>query len=379
MAVRLLITSTDLMMVQFLVPHIAMLRENGYDIEVACSDVGGRMDEVFYKLDNNVKKVHVVSLHRSPAEIDNIKGYYDLKRIIKNGHYDVIWTNEPVMGVVTRLAASKARKKGTKVLYMTHGFHFYRGAPILNWLIFYPIERFMATKTDAICTINREDYESAKSFNVKRVEHIHGIGINTERLTIGNNRIDIRSELGMKKDDYLILSVGELNENKNQKTIIEAIAKIEDKSIHYVVCGKGDQLENLQKLAKKVGIKERVHFLGYRKDVVDICRQSDLFAFPSIREGLGLAALEAMYVGIPLITSNSRGPNDFMEDGVSGYLCGARDVFNFSIGIRKLRNNPEIGKRMGLHNKEAVKPYCLDHVQKEILAVITKTALDRMP
>ena len=162
MAKRILITSTDLMMVQFLVPHVINLSENGFHVEIACSNVGGRVEEIRNKLKNYVKKIHIVRLKRSPLAPVNFAGYHDMKRIINTGHYDLIWTNEPVMGVVTRLAARNARKNGTKVMYMTHGFHFFKGAPKKNWLIFYNIEQWASKLCDVITTINGEDYKRAK-------------------------------------------------------------------------------------------------------------------------------------------------------------------------------------------------------------------------
>lgn len=370
MGKRILVTSTDLMMVQFLLPHIMNLSENGYEVEIACSDVGNRMDEIRQKLDGYVKAIHTVRLHRSPADSDNLNGYKDMKKVIHNGHYDIIWTNEPVMGVVTRLAARKARKAGTKVLYMVHGFHFFDGAPKLNWVVYYPIERLMASKADIICTVNKEDYKRAQSFNVKRVEYIHGIGINTSRLTLGERRNDIRAELGLAADDFIVLSVGELNENKNQKTIIKAIAALNDKKIHYILCGKGDQLENLKKLTAECGLSENVHFLGYRTDVVDICSQSDVYVMPSFREGLPVASLEAMYCGLPLVTSNIRGLSDVMENDITGYMCEPANAQSFSESIRKLKDNPDMRRCMGLHNQEIVKPYCLEETKKEVLLLI---------
>lgn len=370
MAKRILVTSTDLMMVQFLLPHIKNLTEKGYDVEVACSEVGGRMGEIRQKLDGIVKKIHVVHLHRSPANPDNLNGYKDMKKIINSGLFNVIWTNEPVMGVVTRLAAKQARKQGTKVLYMVHGFHFFDGAPKLNWMLYYPIEKLMASKADVICTVNREDYKRAQDFNVKQVEYIHGIGINTTRLTLGENQNDIRAELGLSADDFLVLSVGELNENKNQKTIIQAIAELGDMQIHYLLCGKGDQLEKLQNQVLDVGLKENVHFLGYRNDVVDICSQSDVYVMSSYREGLPVASLEAMYCGLPLVTSNIRGLSDVMENGVSGYMCRPDDVHGFAEGIKKLKENPGIRKQMGIRNQETVKPYCIENTKNEVFHII---------
>ena len=364
---RLLVTSTDLMMIQFLVPHVKNLSEHGYEVEIACSNVGGRMDEIRDALNDYVEAIHVVRLVRSPVSPTNVLGYQDMKKIVNRGNYDLIWTNEPVMGVVTRLAARKVRKHGTKVLYMVHGFHFYKGAPKRNWMVFYPIEWMMSFFSDIIVTVNKEDYKRAKKLHSKNVKYIHGIGINTDRLTIGEQKTNIRKELGLKENDFIVVSVGELNENKNQKTIIKAIARLKNPNIHYILCGKGDQLGNLQELAKKYRIDQKVHFLGYRTDVVDICSQANVFAMPSYREGLPVASLEAMYCGLPLVTSNIRGLVDVMKDGISGYLCEPEDDKAFAKGIYRLEKNKKLCEYAKKSNKKTVRPYCLEAVKKEII------------
>lgn len=174
MAESILITCTDSMMKQFLEPHARYLAENGYEVEIACSEVLNRMDEVRQDLGDTVKKIHLLHLKRSPLSLSNIRGYREVKKIISSGKYSLIWTNEPVMGVMTRLAARKARKRGTKVLYMVHGFHFYNGAPLPNWLLFCPVERLMASRTDCICTINREDYARAQRMRTSKAAYVHG-------------------------------------------------------------------------------------------------------------------------------------------------------------------------------------------------------------
>lgn len=369
MAKSILITCTDSMMKQFLEPHVKNLAGNGYEVEIACSEVLNRMAEVREDL-GEYARIHLLHLKRSPLAVSNIRGYREIKQIIRNGHYDLIWTNEPVMGVATRLAARKARKQGTKVMYMVHGFHFYKGAPLLNWLIFYPIERLMASKADCICTINREDYTRALQMNTARAAYIHGVGIDTERLKPGNNPTNLRNELRLAQDAYLVLSVGELNENKNQQVIIRAIARLKDPAIHYVLCGKGDQRQSLEALAQELDIADHVHFLGYRKDIADICRQSDVFALPSRREGLPFAAMEAMYCGLPLINSGIRGLTDITEDGISGYICGTDDDQQYTDSIRKLKNNPDARMRMGERNRKTVEAFTIGQTKQEIFQLI---------
>ncbi len=369
MAKRILITCTDSMMKQFLEPHVRNLAENGYEVEIACSEVLNRMTEVRKDLEQLVP-VHQLHLKRSPLAFSNIKGCREVRKIIDSGKYDLIWTNEPVMGVATRLAARNARRHGTKVMYMVHGFHFYKGAPLLNWLIFYPIERLMGSKADCICTINREDYARAQKMHVPKAAYIHGAGIDTDRLQPGESLTDLRMELGLPQNAFLVLSVGELNENKNQQVIIRAIAQLKDPDIHYVLCGRGDRLDALKALAGELGVSDRVHFLGYRKDIADICRQCDVFAMPSRREGLSFATIEAKYCGLPVVNSGIGGLKDITGDGLSGYVCSPEDAQQYAESIRRLKNNPELRKQMGEHNRKTVADYTLEQTKQEILRLI---------
>lgn len=368
---RLLITSTDLMMVQFLVPHVKFLAENGYNIDLACSEVGDRFNEVMVQLSKYVSNIYKVRLRRSPLSTENLNGYKDLKEIIERGSYDVIWTNEPVMGVMTRLAAKKARKAGSKVIYMAHGFHFYNGAPLLNWCLFYPIEKMMSSITDMIVCVNHEDYVRAESFKSGRIKYIHGIGINTERLNIKNGeKTSIREELNLHDEDFLILSVGELNKNKNQSTAIKALAHIQNPKIHYLVCGKGDKKSELENLAENSGLTSQVHFLGYRKDVVNICSQSDLYIMPSFREGLPVSSLEAMYCGLPLVTSNIRGLVDVNKENINGFLCDPDDYLKFAENIKRLYENAGLRKNMGEQNRKDVMPFTIANTLSEVKDII---------
>lgn len=366
MTKRLLITSTDLMMVQFLVPHVKHLSNCGFDIDVACSEVGGRLNEVRDNLTPYVGEIFKVNLRRSPLSLENVKGYNQLLKIITAVHYDYIWTNEPVMGVVTRLAARDARKQGTKLIYMAHGFHFFKGAPMINWMIYYPVERLMAHHADMICTVNAEDFARAKRFDVKNVSYIHGIGINTARLSASDTQNNIRQELGITDDMLMVLSVGELNKNKSQSTIIKAICHLKNSSIHYVLCGKGNEENNLKVLAARLGVSHQVHFLGYRKDVVDICAHADIYVMPSYREGLPVSSLEAMYCGLPLVTSNIRGLTDVNKDGINGLLCTPGDYVGFAKAIKALCDSPDLRIKMGAKNKCDVIPYTIDNTLHEV-------------
>ena len=363
---KILITSTDLMMIQFLVPHVRYLSENGYAVEIACSVVGDRIEDVRRALEGTVRAIHTVRLERSPASPRNISGYRDMKRLLEENTYDIIWTNEPVMGVVTRLAARKARKTGTKVVYMCHGFHFYKGASLAHWLLFYPVERFMSRFCDMIVTINREDEARAKTFHCPRVEHINGIGVDFSKRQCTLSREEKRKELGVKESDILVLSVGELQTRKNHEAILRALGKLQDPRVQYFLCGKGELREYLEKLALRLGIRDRVRFLGYRKDVPEIMGAADIFAHPSKREGLGLACLEAMASGLPLVTSNIQGIPDYVENGVTGFLCDPEDSDKYAEHLNLLIQDEAQRKQIGMSNLEYVKKYAIWNIQRDI-------------
>lgn len=328
---RILITCTDLMLHQFLLPHVQYLRRQGWDVELACSEVGGKLETIRAALPGI--PLYPVRLRRSPLWVGNFLGFFDLKRRITEGNYHIIWTNEPVMGVITRLAA---RKSSGKVLYLCHGFHFYRGSSLLNWLLLYPVEYVLSRWTDLLVTINREDAAAAARMGAKRTAYIHGIGLDTARLD--GPASNIREALELEKDDFLVLSVGELNKNKDHRTALRAIASLQDPHIHYAICGRGPLLAALKTQAEEMGIGDQVHFLGYRRDLAGIYASADLLLHPSRREGLGLAALEGKYCGLPLVASEIRGIRDFAGD--TDTLVKPGDAFGFAQAIRERKETP---------------------------------------
>lgn len=373
---KLLITSTDVMMIQFIVPHVIYLKEHGFYVDVACSSAAGYQNENYLnKIQDAIGKdshVYSVRTERSPYTLGNRKGYSDLCEIIKEGGYEIVWTNEPVMGVMTRLACRKARKnKQLKVLYMAHGYHFFRGAPIINWVV-YPIEKILSKYCDAICLINWEDYNFTKKHFAKTpAYHIDGIGLDTQKFSnIEVNVIEKRKELGFSSDDILLLSVGELQYRKNHKVIIEAISRINNPKIKYIICGCGELEAYLMELAQKLHVEKQLFLLGHRYDIAEILKSVDIFVHPSLREGLGIAALEAMSAGLPLVTSNIQGIKDFVIDRQTGYSLCPNDVDGFKNAIQTLIDNPELRQSITKKNVEYVKKYDIAESTKQVYSIL---------
>lgn len=343
---------------QFLVPHIKMLIEKGNQVDLACNVYA----PIHPDLVELGCRVYHISFERSPLSRQNLNAYRAIKQLLTKNHYDLVHTHTPVASAIVRLVCKKI--KATHVYYTAHGFHFYKGAPLLNWLIYYTIEKYLAKFTDTIITINQEDYHRAcKKFKAKRIVYLPGVGFDIERFkkTI-IDRQEKRREIGIPQEAFLVLSVGELNHNKNHETIIRAVAKLNNPKIHYCICGRGEKHDALLSLAKKLKIENQVHLLGQRRDIAEICKCSDLFAFPSYREGLGIAALEAMAAGLPLITSNVHGIVDYAIAGKSAILCRPEDVEAFALGIDYLYQHPEVCAAYGQFNQEHVDRYDLQHV-----------------
>lgn len=330
--------------------------KEGYEIELAC----GNEKPINEKISSLGLKTHGISFSRSPLSKNNLKAYRQLKSIIENGNFDIVHCHTPIASVITRLVCKKFRKKmGLKVFYTAHGFHFHKGSSKLNWLLFYPIEKFCSRFTDKLITINTEDYALAKSkFKAKEVHYVPGVGVDLSRFNdINIDRSIKRREIGIPQNAKLLLSVGELNENKNHQVIIRAIAEINDANIHYAIAGIGEKKDFLLNLAKELGVEEQVHLLGFRTDVPELNKISDVFCFPSRREGLGLASIEAMSCRLPIITSNVRGINDYSQNGITGYNCSPDDVSGFAKAICELTGNPALNKKMGDYNIDYVKKY----------------------
>ena len=358
----LYITTISLTMNTFFKPHIKMLVEEGHQVDIACNDDGLPLDKLYDELGC---VFHRVDFSRSPLSADNVRAYGQLKRVVASGNYDIVHCHTPNASVITRLVCRSFRKKtGLKVFYTAHGFHFYKGAPLLNWLVFYPVEKFCSRFTDKLITINNEDYARAREkFHAGEVHYVPGVGIDLSRFeNVQVDREAKRREIGIPEDAFLLLSVGELNENKNHQVIIRAMAKLRDRNIHYAIAGVGEKKDELLRLANELGVADQVHLLGYRRDIPELNRSADAFCFPSRREGLGVAAIEAMACGLPLITSNVHGINDYSLNGMTGYSCLPDDVSSFARAIFHLNNDALLRERFSAKNVACVNRFDLAFV-----------------
>ena len=341
----LIVTTTLYMVRQFLQNDIKILRDKGYDVEIATNTKNtgmidaGVLQSFIDKLEDDNVNVHQIEFSRSPLNVfEHKKSYDSIVSLLEENNYKFIHVHTPIAGAISRIAA---RKKNVKVVYTAHGFHFYKGAPLLNWVLFYPVEKYCSRFTDTIITINKEDYMLASNkMKSRKVEYIPGIGMDLfEFKPLDADSIKKkREELSMKDGMISMLSVGELNKNKNHRIVIEAMAKMDNKNIEYYIAGKGDEKDSLIELATKLGVSDRLHFLGFRTDIRQLCQVFDLFVFPSYREGLSVSLMEAMASGLPCVVGNIRGNCDLIDEK-GGALFNPADTNDCKCAIEKVLNS----------------------------------------
>lgn len=346
---RILYVTTIGSTMNFFKSFISELVSNGHTVDIASNNEITPVPEFYNEL--SCKQYHI-DCTRSPLDSGNIKCIKQIRELVKENNYDIVHCHTPIAAFCTRLACKNIRKKRVstnnplRVFYTAHGFHFYKGAPIKNWIIFYPIEKLCARWTDTLITINRDDYDLAKkkfdSLGKNKfqhgcnVEYVPGVGVDVNKFA--NTVVDRkakRAELGIPEDALLLLSVGELNENKNHQIAIKALAALQansDKKYCYIIAGDGPLKDDLNMLIDSLGINDKIKLLGFRKDCAELYKISDLFIHPSIREGLPVSVMEAMSSGIMCVGSNIRGNRDLIDET---NLFNPRDIADVIRAISK--------------------------------------------
>ena len=308
--------------------------------------------------------------YRNPFAIkDNWIAYKNTCKLLQeHPEIEVIHCNTPVGGLVGRLAGRKFKKK---VIYTVHGFHFYKGAPLINRTIFKWLEQWLAHYTDAIITINHEDYEAAQKLHYKkggRAYYVPGVGVN---LDVFNDVVVDRKqklfELGIPEDASVGIVVGDLNNNKNVETIVRALPNVK-KNFHVLICGVGPNKDSILQLATNLKIADRVHLLGFRRDVKELLKVSNLYLFASKREGLPRSTMEAMASGLPCVVSDIRGNRDLIDDK-GGCLINVDNVDGYSESINRLLESREMREKMGAYNKERILEFDIKNVRKQMVTI----------
>jgi len=358
----LYLTTISNTMNAFLIPHIKMLIDEGHQVDVAFNIE----QEVNHEIINMGCKIHEIHFQRTPFKIENVKAYRELKKIIVTEKYDVIHTHTPVASTISRLACRKL--KSIKVFYTAHGFHFFKGAPIKNWLLFYPIEKFLAKYTDVLITMNEEDYTTVKTkkFKEKKIVKVNGVGIDLHKFVPQTEELkySLRKKYGYSDKDFILIYVAELSKRKHQDLMINAVAKSAKSipNIKLLLVGEGSLRSQYSNLVKSLGIEKNIELLGYRKDVPNLMLLSDVLVSSSRQEGLPVNVMEGMATGLPMIVTNCRGNCDLVKNEFNGYIVGTDDVDMMSRRIEDIYRDNEKRDMFGKNNLKIIKQYSLDSV-----------------
>ena len=353
---KILYVTTVGLTMRFFESLILELINDGNVVDIACNESSSKVDDIYRELGCNV---YQIGCSRSPLSKNNLMAIKEIRKIVVENNYDVVHCHTPIAGVATRLACRKLRKNGLKVFYTAHGFHFFDGAPLKNWLIYYPIEKFLSRFTDVLITINKEDYERAKKFfHAKETYYIHGVGFDTSKFA--NCIVDRNKklkEIDVDNNAFILLSVGELHDRKNHQIVIEALNQLKDTNIVYIIAGSGINQSKYERLISEYGLQKNIKIIGFREDINELCKAVDCFVHPSIREGLGIAPLEAMASGLPLIAAYVNGIKDYAVDGITGRCVDPRNVNQMCYAILELKNNNDFRKACAENNIEIARQF----------------------
>lgn len=350
----LFVATVDEHIRHFHYPFLEWFKNRGYEVHVASK---GKEDLEF------VDKKYNIPFEKSPFSLSNLRAYNDLKRLIKENDYKLVHCHTPVGGVMARLASIPERKRGLRVVYTAHGFHFYKGAPKKNWILYYPVEKFLSRFTDVLILINEEDYNLAlnKRFKAEKIEHVRGVGVNFDKFIPQTPYLkqSIRKKHSYSDDDFILVYVGELRYRKNQELLIKVIEKTKNDipNIKLLLVGDGDLYSYYYELIKSLDLDKNIELLGYRKDVPELMLLSDIAVSSALQEGLPVNVMEAMATGLALIVSNCRGNRDLVINGENGFVFEIDDIDRIKSALIELYKDKELMLKFGQDSLNKVKQY----------------------
>ncbi|MCR4762135.1 MAG: glycosyltransferase family 4 protein [Lachnospiraceae bacterium] len=369
----LIITSIGGFLPQFLMSDVRSLQALGYEVHYASNFHNPVYHFSKEALTEAGIILHHIPLRKSPLRvISNCRALRCLIRLIRQERIDLVHCHNPMGGALGRVAAAMSGARPT-VLYTAHGFHFFHGAPLWYWGVFYPAERLLAKQTDILITINREDAAWAQHLPLRqggRIYMIHGVGVDAARFC-GRpaDRERMRTELRIPDGAFHLVNAAELNDNKNQRVILEALALLKDPDIRLSICGRGKNRQLLEEMIDRLELADQVRLLGYRTDMENVLQSADCFIFPSRREGFGIAAVEALLTGIPVIASDNRGTREYMVDGYNGLVCPPWDAAAFAAQIRRMKEDTAFRQRCAEAARQSAAPFTTENRAETMRAV----------
>jgi glycosyltransferase EpsD len=339
--------------IKFHLDFINVLVDRGYQVDI-CSNNDTNFD--ITKIEGMNKYINI-NFSKNLFSILNFKHFYQINKIYRD--YDVIHLHTPIASAYFRFV-SLFNNTGTKLIYTVHGFHFHsKTSKILRYIIF-KIEEILSKRLYAMITINEYDYNQSKLMkgNFKRYI-INSNGINFEafeKIEINNNDLN-------NFNKKVLISVGELNKNKNHLVVLKALSKIKNSEFKYFILGSGKLHKKYIKIINKFQLGDKVEMLGYireKKKLFEYLNSADIFIHPSFREGVPISVLEAIYFNCELILSDVRGNNDIVKN-FKATLFNPKDyltlnkIIDTKLQENKKNKNDLISIRNKLNNIYSIK------------------------
>lgn len=352
--------------------NIVALQTLGYQVELCANFENGEGPEIHNQKYVSECAMKGIKTHSIPFTRHSLTGSLkclpQLKTLLIKEEYDIVHTHTETGGLLLKLACGAKGK--SKFAYTPHGMSFWKGSSLKSQLVYKPLERWICSVMDMNLGMNKEEVAYLEEWNKRTATYVHGIGLDVKRMQQPiRSRTEVRTELGLTNGEKLIVSIGELDGNKNHITVIRALSRLGRKDFKYVVCGVGPNKDMLNSEANRLGLKDNVVLAGYRSDIPDILSATDIFIFPSFHEGMPVSALEAMACGLPVIASKIRGNVDIVRDGDNGYLFEPSDVETLTQKIFLLMDDEDLRITMGEKNKVLVQDFSFENVTYELKEV----------
>ena len=350
----LLVTTVSGFVPQFEMNNVRLLQERGYEVHYASNFEMPSYGDNNDRLKGTGIRCHQIAFAREPWNVQNMSAVRELAALIRREGVSLLHCHTPMGAACARVAAARTGLRN--VIYTAHGFHFFDGAPKKNWLIYYPVEKFLSRYTDSLLLINREDYARArKKFSARHTDLLPGVGIDIEAVQRESAESGgLREELGISPDKRVLLTAGEMIPRKNQALLLEVLRRLNHPSLTLIILGHGKLQGELKAKARAFGIERQVMFPGYRTDVFRFYGIADLFLFPSLQEGLPVAVMEAMAAGLPVVASGVRGNRDLILPGKGGELLSPHCATDWEKVVSILLGDCKKREAYGLYNRQRI-------------------------
>jgi glycosyltransferase involved in cell wall biosynthesis len=345
------VCAVDFTAVKLLAPLMRRLAAEGYAVEFACSAGDGSSE-----LEQEGFRHWAVSLGRGMNPFRHVRGIWQLYRLCRREHFDVVHSHTPGASLDACIAAGLARVP--IVLYTIHGFHFDEFSGARKIRLFVGLERLKCRSCTMVFSQSAEDTATAVQLGIVPADHIetigNGVDTNFLRPPMPEERSAARAALQISEDAFVVAIVARLSREKGWIDLYAALPDVLTALPNAVLVAVSSPvpdepypLDAQQLLAQlpSAEMKERVRFVSCSPR--QLLWGADLFVLPSYREGMPRSVLEAMACGLPIVATNIRGSREEVVHGETGYLVPLRDPAALGKSIVSLAHDSELRNRMG--------------------------------